>query len=80
MVIKAFRLLEGLDFLRKHWSPGGKISFFQILEFSNEKQGFKSMFFYRANLPVKNPGFKIMFFVGIFEEALKSLIRPLGAL
>ena len=37
------------------------------------------MVFYRENLLVKNNGFKTIFVIGIFEEALKGLIRPLQA-
>ena len=37
-----------------------------------ETYGFKTMVFYRENLPVKNNGFKTLFVIVIFEEALKG--------
>ena len=42
--------------------------------------GFKTMFFYKGNIPVKNHGFKSIVFYRDFEEAFKGLIRPLRAL
>ena len=45
-----------------------------------KKNGFKTMFSYREKLPVKTHGFKTMVFMGIFEEALNGLTRPLRAL
>ena len=51
------------------------------LQFSYEKYGFKTMVFYmEISLPAKKHGFKTMVFIGIFEEALKSLMRPFRVL
>ena len=46
-----------------------KFLFFEIFEFSNEKQGFKTMVFQREHLPVKNTGFKTIVFYRDFEGA-----------
>ena len=44
------------------------------------KYGFETIGFYMEIIAVKNHGFKTMFFIGIFEEALKGLIRRIRAL
>ena len=57
-----------------------KLIFFRYLEFSYKKSCFKTIVFYRENLPVKNHGFKTIVFIGTFEEALQGLVRPVGTL
>ena len=65
-------------FLRGPYGPLRQVPYAKI--------GFQNHGSYRENVPVKNHGFKTMYFIGIFEEALKGqllrqlLARPMGGL